>query len=392
MDAIHFPNRVRPKGPSVRRPGIRKLLPSFLILGLVTARAEEAKPPAAPPFEWRTAAAPSEGFSAPKLAALHTLLAAHATEDFILIRDDRIIDEWYAPGFSGQRKHGTASMAKAIVGGVALAVAIGDGRIRLDDPAVLYIPQWRGNSQKSLITIRHLGSHTSGIADGDPDNLGHMQLPGWKGEFWRQLPVPHDPFTLARDQAPLLFQAGARFHYSNPGIALMGYTLTAALRDAPQKDIRTLLRDRVMRPMGVRDTDWQCGYNITTVVDGLPIVGIWGGGSYAPRVVARIGRLMLRQGNWEGVQLIAADAVRQTTRDSGLPGSVNAGWWTNGRKRVAALPRDAFWAWGKGDEILLVVPSLKLVMVRMGKELSPMNYDVSHDRFLFDPLMDCLTE
>jgi hypothetical protein len=38
------------------------------------------------------------------------------------------------------------------------------------------------------------------------------------------------------------------------------------------------------------------------------------------------------------------------------------------------------------------VPSLKLVMVRMGRELSPMNYDVSHDRFLFDPLMACLAD
>jgi CubicO group peptidase (beta-lactamase class C family) len=367
---------------------------ALLALGVAVgaARAEQSQPAVSSRFEWQTAAPAAEGFSAEKLAELNALLAAHATQDFILIRDDRIVDEWYAPGFSVKVRHGTASMAKAIVGGVALAVAMSDGRIHLDDPAYLYIPQWRGDPQKSLITIRHLGSHTSGIADADPDNLIHAQLPSWRGEFWRQLPVPHDPFTLARDRALLLFQAGARFHYSNPGIAMLGYAVTASLRDAPQKDIRTLLRDRIMRPIGVADADWQCGYGLTTVVDGLPIVGTWGGGSYTPRAVARIGRLMLRLGNWEGVQLIAPEVVRQTTSDSGLPGSINAGWWTNGRKRVAALPRDAFWAWGKGDEILLVVPSLKLVMVRMGRELSPMNYDVSHDRFLFDPLMDCLSE
>jgi CubicO group peptidase (beta-lactamase class C family) len=384
--------------PMSHRPGKRiraaTLLPVLLVLSLAAgaARAEESPPAGAPRFEWQTAAPQSEGFSEAKLAELHTLLAAHATQDFILIRDDRIIDEWYAPGFSAKVKHGTASMAKAIVGGVALAVAIGDGRIRLDDPASQYIPQWRGDPQKALITIRNLGSHTSGIADADPDNLSHPALPAWRGEFWRQLPVPHDPFTLARDRAPLLFRAGARFHYSNPGIALLGYAVTASLRDAPQKDIRTLLRVRVMRPIGVPDSDWQAGYGTTTLVDGLPLIAVWGGGSYTPRAVARIGRLMLRQGDWEGVQVIPAAAVRQTTSDSGLPGSINAGWWTNGQKRVAALPRDAFWAWGKGDEILLVVPSLKLVMVRMGRELSPMNYDVSHDRFLFDPLMDCLGE
>jgi CubicO group peptidase (beta-lactamase class C family) len=384
--------------PMPHRPGSRiraaLLLPTLLGLSRAggTARADESPPPPPPRFEWQTAAPASEGFSEAKLAELNALLAAHATQDFILIRDDRIVDEWYAPGFSVTLKHGTASMAKAIVGGVSLAVAISDGRIRLDDPATLYIPQWRGDPQKSLITIRNLGSHTSGIADADPDNLSHPLLPAWRGEFWRALPVPHDPFTLARDRAPLLFQAGARFHYSNPGIALMGYAITASLRDAPQKNIRTLLRDRVMRPIGVPDSEWQAGYGTTTLVDGLPLIAVWGGGSYTPRAVARIGRLMLRQGNWEGVQLIKPEVVKQITSDSGLPGSVNAGWWTNGQKRVAALPRDAFWAWGKGDEILLVVPSLKIVMVRMGKELSPMNYDVSHDRFLFDPLMDCLAD
>jgi CubicO group peptidase (beta-lactamase class C family) len=381
--------------PSSQSPRNRitgaSLLLVLLVLGQATpaARAEDSKPGASPRFEWQTATPQSEGFSAAKLAELHTELAERATQGFILIRDDRIIDEWYGPGFSVKVKHGTASMAKAIVGGVALAVAINDGRIHLDDPAYRYIPQWRDDPGKSLITIRHLGSHTSGIMDADPDNLIHAQLPSWKGEFWRQLPVPDDPFTLARDRAPLLFQAGARFHYSNPGIAMLGYAVTSALRDAPQKDIRTLLRERIMRPIGVPDSDWQCGYNTTTVVAGLPVICVWGGGSYTPRAVARIGRLMLRQGNWEGVQLIAPEVVRQITSDSGLPGSVNAGWWTNGGKRVPAMPRDAFWAWGKGDEILLVVPSLKLVMVRMGKELSPMGYDLSHDRFLFEPLMDC---
>ena len=46
----------------------------------------------------------------------------------------------------------------------------------------------------------------------------------------------------------MLFEPGTRAHYSNPGMAALAYAVTASLRGAPQTDIRTLLRERVMRP------------------------------------------------------------------------------------------------------------------------------------------------
>ena len=82
--------------------------------------------------------------------------------DLLVIRNDRIIFERYAPGWDATKPHGTASLAKALVGGMSLAVALTDGKIALDDPAAKYIPQWKDDPQKSRITIRHLGSHTSG--------------------------------------------------------------------------------------------------------------------------------------------------------------------------------------------------------------------------------------
>jgi len=54
---------------------------------------------------------------------------------------------------------------------------------------------------------------------------------------------------ISRDQAPVLCEPGTRLHYSNPGIAMLGYAMTAALKDGPAKDIRSLLRDRVLRPI-----------------------------------------------------------------------------------------------------------------------------------------------
>jgi CubicO group peptidase (beta-lactamase class C family) len=245
--------------------------------------------------------------SAKMLKAVTDALKARDTSGLLVIRNDKIVCDWYAPDAGPTNPHGTASMAKAIVGGLATAVAITDGRVALDDRAAKFIPQWQGDPRKSRITIRQLGSHTSGLADAEDHDRPHEQLSGWQGDFWKRLNPPRDPFTIARDVTPTLFEPGEKLQYSNPGIGILVYALTAALKDAPQNDIRALLRERVMRPIGVPDAEWAIGYNQTFTVDDLPLVAAWGGGNYTARAVARIGRLMLRQGNWNGEQLLSPE-------------------------------------------------------------------------------------
>jgi CubicO group peptidase (beta-lactamase class C family) len=355
-------------------------------------------------FEWTTATPESQGMSSEKLAAMRDDLAARKTTGLLVVRNDKIVCEWYAPGQSAKSKHGTASMAKAVVGGVSLAVAVSDGLITLDDRAAKFVPQWRNDPLKSRITVRQLGSHTAGIADAEADKLPHEKLTGWKGDFWKRLPPPRDPFTIARDDAPVLFAPGTKISYSNPGIAMLTYTVTASLRDAPHpdaqqpsglRDIRTLLRERVMRPLGVPDDEWSVGYNQTPVVDGLPLVGSWGGGNYTARAAASVGRLMLREGDWDGRRLISADAVRQVTRDVGTPGNCGIGWWSNNDNSYPELPRDAYCGTGAGHQIVLVVPSLNLIAVRNGDTIAtaggePNAYHVPLRQYLFKPLVDAV--
>jgi len=334
--------------------------------------------------------------SRPKLDALKDGLAARKTKALLVIRNDKIVYEWYAPGHSASNSHYTASMAKAIVGGVALAVALTDARIALDDRAAKYVPPWRSDPKKSAVTIRQLGSHTSGIEDAEEGLSPHDKLTGWKGDFWRRLEPQNDPFTLSRDKAPMMFKPGEKFQYSNPGIAMLVYATTAALRDAPQKDLRTLLRERIMGPIGVPDREWSIGYGATFNVDGLPLVPAWGGANYTARAVARVGRLMLRKGNWEGTQLLSADAVRSVTSDAGTPGFCGIGWWSNNEGIYGNLPRDAFWGSGAGHQVLLVVPSLNLIAVRNGDALAsvpgePAKYHAPVREFLFEPLIEALT-
>jgi len=356
-------------------------------------------------FEWESAAPESQGMSREKLDAIQSLLERKKTTAFVVIRNDKIVHEWYAPDFGPTKTHGSASLAKALVGGLSLAVAMTDGRISLDDRASKFIPQWADDPLKSKIAVRHLGSHTSGIEDAEQDKLPHDKLTGWKGDLWKRLDPPNDAFTIGRDQAPVIFEPGEKLAYSNPAIGMLTYCVTAAIRAGAHKDIRTLLRERVMRPIGVPDNQWSCGYGKTYVVDGLPLVCSWGGGSYTARAAARIGRLMLREGDWDGQRLLSRDAVRLTTGSAGLPGDCGMGWWTNAAGRYNRLPRDAYWGAGAGDQLLLVVPSLRLIMVRNGQTIEPgpgeppvrqddvlTRYHDYRARVLFEPLAEAVTD
>ena len=326
----------------------------------------------APLFHWQIATPESQGFSGEKLGALKDSLAARKTKAFLVIRNDKIVYEWYAPGHAATAKHGTASLIKAILAGLGLGIALNDGLVELNDPAAKFIPEWLDDPRKKRITLRHLGSHTSGLDDAEIDGVAHEKLPGWQGDFWKRLDPPNDPFTISRDRTPTVFAPGERLHYSNPGIAMLSYAVTAALKDTPQKDLRSLMHDRVMRPIGVADEDWSVGYGKTFTVNGLPLVPSWGGGSFTARALARIGRLMLRGGDWDGQRILSKEAVRQITGAAGLPGSCGMGWWTNAAGRYSKLPKDAYWGAGAGDQVVLVVPSLNLIVVRNGQTLEPL--------------------
>lgn len=349
------------------------------------------------PAVWQVASPESQSFSPTALEALRADLARRGTQAFLVIRNDAIVCEWYAPGHGPDRQHFTASLAKALVAGLSLAVACSDGRITPDDAAARFIPQWRPHPLKARITVRHLGSHTAGLEDAEAEGLPHQALTGWKGDFWKRLPVPNDPFSLSRDRVPVLFEPGQQMRYSNPGMAMLTWCVTASLREGPHRDIRSLLRQRVMRPIGVADADWSIGYGQTFVVDGLPLVPSWGGGNYTARAVARVGRLLLRGGDWDGQRLLSAEAIRLTTSDAGTPGPCGLGWWSNQEGQWPSLPRDAFFGSGAGHQILLVVPSLNLIVVRFGSELAPGardpdSFHQAYQRYLFEPLMAALAE
>lgn len=349
-------------------------------------------------FEWETSSPQLVGLDSTKLAAMVQINRLHGSKALLVIRDDKIALEWYSEDHGPDKKHYTASLAKALVGGMSLLVALSDGAVGPDDLVWKYISYWKDDPLRSKITVRMLATHTSGIENAETvvmgERLDHFEQTGWKLRFWTQDP---DPFNMASRQAPVIYEPGEVYHYSNPGIGLLSNVITAATGT----DVRTLLQQRIMDPIGAPRGSYSLGYGKTFEVDGLKLVPNWGGGSYTARTIARVGRLMLRRGNWEGTQLADSTWAHKLVEyagtplpdrsDGGLNPATTLGFYTNSDGIWENVPRDAFAGAGAGDQTLVVIPSLEIIIVRNGSQLEPKTTNWNgRKKYVIDPVIDAL--
>jgi len=111
--------------------------------------------------------------------------------------------------------------------------------------------------------------------------------------------------------------------------------------------------------------------------------------------MARIGYLMLREGQWNGREILTRKyarlasrtppgheklAVRLPETHSNAAPHYGLLWWNNADKTLRDVPADAYWSWGLYDSLIVVIPSLDIVAARAGKswrrEQGADHYDV----------------
>jgi CubicO group peptidase (beta-lactamase class C family) len=320
-----------------------------------------------------TAEPARQGFSASALEALWHRIDTGGTSAFLVARGGQLVFERYGPDAGPNQCRLLAAMSKSATAALVLLIALGDERLSLDDPASLYVRQWRDDPVKRVVTVRQLIAHSSGL---DDVNFVEKQS-AWKQTYFEQA---DQRFRLAVTTAPFLFEPGTRYSYSGVGYYVLAYAAAVALSaDGDRVDLKSLLTRRIMEPLGIPQHDWAISYARAYEWDGYRLYALGSGGCYTPRALARIGQLLLNRGRWQDRQLVAADWVDTMLSDLGSPGAreigmadppTGIGVWLNSDGFWPSLPRDAAVGAGAGHQILLLVPSLDLIVVRLGEAFS----------------------
>jgi CubicO group peptidase (beta-lactamase class C family) len=312
----------------------------------------------------------------------------------MIVRKGRLVHSWGDIDVTYEMKSTTKSM-----GGIALGLAIDEGKLQLTDAAQTHMPAIGVEPAANVatgwlpqITILQLATHTAGF-----DKPGGYN-------------------------ASLLYQPGTTWSYSDGGLNW----LADLLSEKYGQDLRQLMTTRVWSVLGVTTDDltWRDpsrGLRAPPLPASQPQTVVHrelaSGIEANANAMARVGLLFLRKGVWTDQRVVsesfvetvhtpqAAVASATNIDPTNFPGATtNYGvlWWTNKDGQLANVPRDAYWAWGLGDSLIVVIPSLDLIIARAGPQVlagstgrvwndSDWNGDYSVLAPLLDPIVQSVT-
>ncbi|MFL6837495.1 MAG: serine hydrolase domain-containing protein [Bradyrhizobium sp.] len=277
------------------------------------------------------------------------------TKAVVVVHDGKVIAERYAAGIGTDTPLLGFSMTKSVVNAL-IGVLTQQGLVTPSMPAA--IREWRGaNDPRREIEIEHLMRMTTGLAL-DETNSGfdpssRMYLHGDMAGF--------------AVKAPMIASPGTRWRYSSASTQL----LARIVRDAvggPEQSLAFAWRE-LFNPLGMRNVtlEFDAGGTLQGAANMLASARDW----------ARFGLLYLNDGVVGGKRLLHEDWVDFSAAAT-LDTDYGAGFWTNrsehqhakARVRIG-IPRDAFFASGDLGQRIVIIPSQRLVVVRLGDSVDP---------------------
>lgn len=300
-----------------------------------------------PTQSWRQGKPVEFGLNPARLDEVKVFSEDKATDALMIIRHGYIVAEWYFDGFAQNQLHESASMAKSITS-ILVGIALDEGKIPSPNQSVAeYFPEWRApaaDSRKQKITIANLLSMTSGLS-WDSEDSQRMRTSGNWLSYVLEKPVADSP--------------GTRWVYSNGDTTL----LSGIVRNATGKSLFSYGREKFFGPLNLHELKWNQDAAGTT--DG-------GAGMEATaRDFSKIGLLCLKRGRWENRQIVSEKWVVMTTQTNPVAKDYGYLWW----RFPDAAPRleNAFYAHGARGQYLLVIPSLDMVVTRLGRSSPEVN-------------------
>ncbi len=346
------------------------------VWSLTQAAGQGAIAPASPAPRFG-ASLPSEPIDAPRpLAALAPAVKAKAdalftdaddvgeTRALLVLRDGELLYERYDAGFGRDSKLISWSMAKSITA-VLIGFLVSDGQLSLDGPAPVAAWQ-RSGDPRGAITLRdllHMSSGLDHVEEGDPV---------WAGDTVEMLfgGGAQDMAGFA-EAKPAVARPREIFNYSSATSVILAdilaNTLTPARGPEARRDaVREFITGRLVEPLGM-----------TSLTPEFDARGTMIGGSImhaTARDYAKFGEFLRNHGVVNGQRLLPESWMRfmltPSPRDSGYGGHI----WLN-RARPAGVapalwpgrgPNDLFACIGHQGQYIIVSPSQRLTIVRLG--------------------------
>jgi len=306
-----------------------------------------------PADSWRTALPEDHGFDPNLLQEAADFAGDNSSNCLVVVRHGEIVGEWYWQDTTPTTLVKNWSVAKSYTSAV-VGVAIDRGDIpSVDSSASEWIPEWRDGAHES-ISVGDLLSMSSGLRfDMIADNV--------------IMPLAGDMTALAI-AAPADNPPGAIWEYNNHSVQ----ALEPVIRGATGMAADDYATQHLFDPMGMT-VDWKRDDH------GQP--AMYMNANASCRDNARFGYLYLHRGCWDGERLLSAQWIDDSI---GASTSMNRGygyyWWLRGESPTLDSvtfedkpggmhhfgPDDSYCAVGLGSQMIEVVPSLDMVIVRMG--------------------------
>lgn len=277
-------------------------------------------------------------------AAVDALIRGARASDsdaLLVVKDGRVLVERTFGRPKGLIE--TRSMTKSLAA-LAVVALVADGAIRsLDAPLSTWFPEF-ATGDKASITLRHVLTHTSGLAHGsDADALG----------------AALDRAAYARSRA-VVSTPGSRFSYSNEATQL----LAPIIAHASGVPADVFVRERLFEPLGITDHAWARDRS------GAPQT--YYGARLHARDLTTIGLLLLDGGAWRGQQLLPPDRVAAISRPSAANPHYGLLFWLRHQGSRTAMghleppkgPQIGYFAVGGLGQRLAIYPASRLVAVR----------------------------
>lgn len=278
------------------------------------------------------------------------------TRAVVVVHDGRIVAERYAPPFDAGAPQLGWSMTKTVTAALT-GILVSDGVLDVDLPAP--VPEWQGaDDPRGEITLEHLLHMSSGL------EFSEVYTPGSASDVILMLygPGADDMGAFTADK-PLAHPPGEHFSYASGTTNLIARIQRQTFDDL--QDYFAFPRKRLFEPLGM-----------ASAVIEPDVSGTFVGSSYmyaTPRDWARLGLLYLQDGVWNGERILPEGWVDYslTPAPAAERGQYGVQIWLNAGADGQpppnpALPAEMFYLSGFEGQNVVVVPSARLIVVRMG--------------------------